>query len=165
MAVAQSKTSSQTKPIKLLLAVSAGGHLNQMYSLKAFWEKYPHAFATFNILHAQSMLKDEKVHWIYYPTNRHVWNNLRNIWLAFTVLWKNKYTHVISTGAAPGVVFGWAARLLGRKFIYIDSFTRTHGLSLSAVLAWPMANVWLTQWPKLAEKHKRFGLKYQGKVL
>ncbi len=161
------------KRIKLFLVASTGGHLIQLYSLKPFWKKYDRVWATFKTPQSQDLLKNETVVWLRYPTNvrsikdwKYVLNSFINVFIVWYYMWKYKITHVISTGAAPGVSAVWTAKILflGRiKSVFIDSFTRMNSMSFSAWLNYFMADHILTQWPKMAKKYKR--LKYKGKVL
>jgi hypothetical protein len=70
---------------------------------------------------------------------------------------------IISTGAAPGLI----ALLLGklvfrRRTIWIDSMANADRLSTSGRLAGRLADLWLTQWPHLAEAG---GPQFWGPVL
>lgn len=83
----------------------------------------------------------------------------------FKSLWvikKIKPTHVISTGAAPGVVMLAAARLSGAKVIWVDSIANTKKLSMSGRIACLFAHRVLTQWRHLDGLH---GAKYMGRVI
>lgn len=70
---------------------------------------------------------------------------------------------VITTGAAPGVLALQIAKLFGIRTAWIDSIANVEELSLSGRLARRHADLWLTQWPHLAEKYD--GLQYRGSVL
>ena len=161
------------KPVKLLLVASSGGHMIQLYSLKKFWEKYPRVWATFKTPQTQDLLAGETVIWLKHPTNvrsikdwKYAINSFINVFIIWYAMLKHKITHVVSTGAAPGVSAIWTAKILflGRiKSVFIDSFTRVNTLSFSAKLNYFIADHILTQWPQMAKKYKR--LKYKGKVL
>ncbi len=168
----QKKKNKQCKP-KLFLVASSGGHLVQLYNLKPFWGKYPRVWATFKTQQSEIMLKNETVLWLRHPTNvrsikdfKYALNSFINVVSMFFFMLRHKVTHVLSTGAAPGVSAIWSARILflGRvKGIFIDSFTRPFSMSFSAKLNYFIADHILTQWPDMAKKYKR--LKYKGKVL
>ncbi|MCC7303920.1 UDP-N-acetylglucosamine--LPS N-acetylglucosamine transferase [bacterium] len=157
------------RPIHLLLVSSTGGHLKQLYELKNFWERYERTWVTFNIANGSSLLKDEKqVVWANYPTNfPNLPNNVKNTFLALKMLLSGKYTHVISTGAGVGVPYIWLGWLLSpflkTKTIFIDSLTRTSGISFSMKLVYFFSHIRLTQWPENTRKYTR--LLYKGKVL
>lgn len=70
---------------------------------------------------------------------------------------------VVTTGAAPGLVALVAAKLLlGCRTVWIDSVASVDRPSLSARLARPVADVWLTQWAHLARPR---GPHYWGAVV
>lgn len=81
---------------------------------------------------------------------------------AFRLIQKLKPTHVISTGAAPGIITLVVARLMGCKTLWIDSIANTKKLSLSGRLACLVANEVFTQWEHLNGKH---GAIYAGRVI
>ena len=75
---------------KLALIASSGGHLFQLYSLKEFWSDKEHFWVSFPTQDAEYLLKDERVYWAYYPTNRNVINLIRNLFLALKLLRGNR---------------------------------------------------------------------------
>ena len=158
------------RPIHLLLVASTGGHLKQLHELKDFWSRYEHTWVTFPNANGPGLLKDEKsVIWSPFPTNfPNLPNNFRNILLALKMVLSGKYTHIISTGAGVGVpyiAFGWIfSPFLKTKSIFIDSLTRTIGISFSMKLVYLFfSHIRLTQWPDNTRRFTR--LLYKGKVL
>ena len=73
---------------------------------------------------ARSLLKGENVYPCYFPTNRNVKNLIRNTFLAWKVLRKEKPDLIISSGAAVAVPFFYLGKLFGAKTIYIEVFDR-----------------------------------------
>ena len=70
---------------------------------------------------------------------------------------------VITTGAAPGYVALRLAKLRGCRTVWLDSIANAEEISMSASLARPYADLWLTQWGELSRKTP--GLQYWGQVL
>jgi hypothetical protein len=157
------------KPIHLLLVASTGGHIKQMHELKDFWSRYEHSWVTFNMGNGPTLLKDEpNVIYAKHPTNfPNFPNNIANTFFALKMILSGKYTHIISTGAGIGVPFIWIGWLfspfLKTKTIFIDSLTRTIGMSFSMRLVYFFSHIRITQWPDNAKRFKR--LVYKGKVL
>jgi len=115
-------------------------------------------------MHSEGVLAEEpNRYWAYEPTNRNIKNLIRNLILALKLISSGKYTHILSTGAGVGVPFIWMGKLFGLKTIFIDSFTRTEGLSLSAKLIYYIADKVLTQWKSNTKKYKK--VIYKGKVV
>ena len=61
---------------------------------------------------------------------------------------------VISTGAAPGLVVILAAKLLGKRTIWVDSVANAAELSMCGRIASHIASRTYTQWPELADGKK-----------
>ncbi len=148
---------------KLALVASSGGHLFQLSSLKNFWSEKEHLWVSFQTEDAKYLLKDEKVYWAFFPTNRSIKNLLKNFYLAFKILKNEKPDAIISTGAAIAVPFIIAGKLFGIKTLYLESITRSEELSLSGRLVKPFVDKLLVQWPQLAEKYKK--TEYQGRII
>ncbi|MHC4126629.1 MAG: UDP-N-acetylglucosamine--LPS N-acetylglucosamine transferase [Planctomycetota bacterium] len=93
------------------------------------------------------------------------WNTLGLVRLALRVGWivlRQRPDVVVTTGAAPGyfaVLFG---KLLGARTAWIDSMANAEHLSLAGRKIGPWADLWLTQWPKLARPQ---GPRYEGAIL
>jgi len=86
--------------------------------------------------------------------------SFREIW---QVIRSRRPDVVVSTGAAPGAIGLFIARLHGIRTIWIDSVANSDKLSLSGRGARWIADLCLTQWPDLASRDSR--LRYFGRVL
>jgi beta-1,4-N-acetylglucosaminyltransferase len=139
----------------LLLVCSSGGHLMQLHELRAAWEPFPRTWVTFDKSDARSLLRDERVIHAFGPTNRNVPNLLRNLRLAWSVIRRERPAAVLTTGAGVAVPFAWIAKLHRIPIVYVESFTRIDGLSLSARMIAPVASRLYGQWPELAQRTSR----------
>ncbi len=148
---------------KVLLVCSSGGHLFEMFALKDFWKDYERMWVCFSTADAKYLLKEEAVAWAYSPTNRDVWNLIRNFFLAWKVLKKQKPFVIVSTGAGVGVPFIIIGSLFGIRTIYVESITRTKELSLTARLIYPFVYQLIVQWPELAKKYSK--AEYHGQII
>ncbi len=149
--------------MKIGLVCSNGGHLFQLSQLRQWWNKYERFWSTFNKLDADFILKGEKVYYGYCPTNRNLKNFIRNIFLAWKILRKEKPDVIISTGAGLAVPFFYIGKVLGIKLIYIESFTRIRELSLTGKIVYPLADSFLVQWEELTRLYPR--VTYIGSLL
>jgi hypothetical protein len=136
---------------EILLVCSSGGHLQQMLALQPTWERYSHVWVTFDKSDVQSLLSNERVVFAHSPTNRSLKNLARNLVLAWRTLRTVRPRVVLSTGAGVAVPFAWLGRLFGARIVYVESFTRVEGLSLSGRLVRPVAHRLYVQWPELAQ--------------
>lgn len=149
--------------MRLCLVASSGGHLLELVSLCEAWQTHARFWVTFHTDDARSLLEGERVIWAYHPTNRNVKNLLKNLWLAWQVLRRERPDYVISTGAGVAVPFLWVGRLLGRRTVYIESVARIEELSLSGRLVYPVVHRFFVQWADLLQRHPR--AVYGGRVL
>ena len=141
--------------MKVALVGSSGGHLTHLYLLKEFWEKEDRFWVTFDKPDARSILKNEKFYPCYYPTNRNVKNTIRNTWLAFKVLRKEKPDLIISSGAAVAVPFFWIGKLFGAKTIYIEIFDRIDKPTMTGKLVYPVTDKFIVQWEELKKVYPK----------
>lgn len=142
------------KNIKICLVGSSGGHLTHLYMLKPMWEKKERFWVTFDKMDANSILKGEKVYHCFFPTNRNLWNLIRNTFLAIKVLHKEKPNLIISSGAAVAVPFFYLGKLRGAKTIYIEVFDRIDKPTLTGRLVKPVTDKFIVQWDEMKEVYK-----------
>ena len=128
---------------------SSGGHLTHLYQLKTFWENKNRFWVTFNKEDANSLLKDEKVYYCHFPTNRSVKALLINTVIAWKVLRKEKPDLIISSGAAVAVPFFYLGKLFGAKTIYIEVFDRIDASTITGKLVYPISDKFIVQWDEM----------------
>jgi UDP-N-acetylglucosamine:LPS N-acetylglucosamine transferase len=146
----------------VLIVCSTGGHLMQMHEMRPAWEPFERVWVTFDKSDARSLLRGEHVLHAFGPTNRNIPNLLRNIRLAWRVIRRERPAAILSSGAGVAVPFAWIGRLYGARTVYVESFTRMDGLSLSARMIAPVAARLYVQWPELAARQKR--LRFAGNL-
>lgn len=148
---------------RVLLVCSAGGHLLQLHKLLGpVWSQYERSWVCLRQPDAEGLLKDERVTWAHGPTNRSLPNLLRNLLLAWRVLQRERPTCIVSTGAGVAVPFLWLGRLQGAHTIYIESFARSSGLSLTGRLVYPFVHEFIVQHRDLASRHA--AAQYYGSI-
>ncbi len=143
------------KDLKICLVGSSGGHLTHLYMLKPIWEKANRFWVTFDKMDANSILKDEKVYHCYFPTNRNLWNLIRNTFLAIKILHKEKPDLIISTGAAVAVPFFYLGKLRGAKTVYIEVFDRIDKSTLTGKLVYPVTDKFIVQWEEMKKVYEK----------
>ncbi len=139
----------------MMLVCTTGGHLLQLLALRAAWEGRSRVWVTHASSDAHSLLDGERVEHAYAPTSRNVRNLVRNAWLAWSVVSRERPRVLITTGAGVAVPFAWIARLRGARIVYVESLTRIDRLSLSARLVAPIVDRLFVQWPELDHVHPR----------
>lgn len=135
--------------MKVCLVGSSGGHLTHLYLLKPFWENEERFWVTFDKEDARSVLKKEVMYPCHFPTNRNLKNLIKNTWLAFKILRKERPDVIISSGAAVAVPFFYLGKLLGAKTIYIEVFDRMNSPTLTGKLVYPVTDKFIVQWEEM----------------
>jgi UDP-N-acetylglucosamine--N-acetylmuramyl-(pentapeptide) pyrophosphoryl-undecaprenol N-acetylglucosamine transferase len=117
-------------PLELTIA-SAGGHLQQAWTLAGRRPSVERIWVTYDVAHARSLLEGERVIFAFHPTTKNLLNAVRNYQLARQVFSERRIDRVVSSGAAVAVPFMIRADQLGIPCHYIESATRVAGPSLS----------------------------------
>jgi hypothetical protein len=144
-----------------LLVASSGGHLLQLVHLSSGLPELDWRWVAFDTPDARHLLAGRDVVYAHHPTNRNLRNLLRNTFLAWRVVRDVRPRVAISTGAGVAVPFLWMARIFGARVIYVESFARTDGLSLSGRLVRPIAHRLFVQWPGSARGRRE---RYVGSI-
>lgn len=148
------KKKKDLKKVKVCLVGSSGGHLTHLYMLKPIWSEMERFWVTFDKTDANSILKGENVYHCYFPTNRNIWNLIRNTFLAIKVLHKEKPDLIISSGAAVAVPFFYLGKIGGAKTIYIEVFDRIDKTTLTGKLVKPVTDRFIVQWDEMLDVYR-----------
>lgn len=137
--------------IKICFVTSSGGHLTHLIQLESVWKKYERFWVTFNKEDSNSILKNEKVEYCYYPTNRNVINLIRNTFLAIKILLRERPKVIISTGAAVAIPFFYIGKILGCKLMYIEVYDRIDLPTITGKVVYPICDKFVVQWEEQKE--------------
>jgi beta-1,4-N-acetylglucosaminyltransferase len=154
---------TEAKLPRALLVCSPGGHLLQMTALEPSWRHLPRTWVTLPGVDVDHLLANERVVFGYGPTvgNRGPRAFLRNAALAWRLISDERPHAIISTGAGLAVPFFIVGRLFGCRLVYVESFTRVRGVSLSGRVILLLADAFFVQWPQAAKGRAR----YRGSLL
>lgn len=145
-----------------MAVASEGGHWVQLMRLRPAFEEgevvyvstnpdLAHAFSVDNFRILPDANMDKKV------------SLLKLLIKAFFLVLKERPSHVISTGAAPGFAALMCGKLIGARTIWVDSIANADELSSAGKKARFVADHWLTQWEHLTSEYD--GLEYKGRVI
>ena len=163
------QTASHRRPRVLALS-STGGHWVQLLRLYPVFDGCELHLATttgdFRQRVAQmSQARGEPVPGYHVFTDANRWQKLRLVRqmleIAALVL-RLRPDVIITTGASCGYFALRAGRLVGARGCWLDSIANAQVLSLSGIKSGPYADLWLTQWPELAQDG---GPLFKGAVL
>lgn len=141
--------------MKVCLVGSSGGHLTHLYLLKPFWNDKERFWVTFDKADVRSVLSEEVVYPCYYPTNRNIKNLIKNTFLAYKILKKERPDLIISSGAAIAVPFFYIGKLFGSKTVYIEVFDRIDASTLTGKLVYPVTDRFIVQWEEMKKVYPK----------
>lgn len=145
-------TAAPERRTRILLVCSSGGHLLQLYRLKPWWVRHDRSWVCFRMPDSTSMLAGEDVAWAYHPTTRNIPNLLRNLWLAWGVLRRERPEVIVSSGAGVAIPFFVLGRLFRIKTVYIEVYDRIDLATVTGKVCYPLSDLFLLQW----EEQRRF---------
>jgi UDP-N-acetylglucosamine:LPS N-acetylglucosamine transferase len=146
--------------MKVLFIMGSGGHTAQMLNLLSKLDKkFDYEYlVNENDLMTQRKIKG-KIHKL--PNPRQFRDNiLSEIYKTITsfmrsILLVRRFDVIISAGPGITVPVFYAAKLLGKKTIFIESWSRVTSKSLSGKLCYPVADLFFVQWLELKKKYPK----------
>lgn len=146
---------------RVLAVASSGGHWVQLMRLRPALEGQSLAFVT-TVAEYRGDVGSARFYTVRQASR---WNQLGLVILAvrlfLIICWERPHV-IVSTGAAPGYLAIRIGKFLGARGVWIDSIANVESLSMSGALVGRHADLWLTQWPHLAETD---GPVFEGAVL
>jgi len=150
--------------LKICLACSPGGHMDEIQRLMPAFEGKEYFFVTHKYEYSRHL---ERAYFIEYKEGyireRIIW--LKTMFIALRILLKERPDVVISTGGGEiAVPFCYAGKLLGANVVFIETLTRVTTRSAAGRLIYLIADLFLVQWEPLL---KKYGTKaqYWGNVI
>lgn len=147
---------------RILAVASAGGHWVQLTRLSAAFADSDTLYVT-TIAGETAPSGDRAVARISDGSRNERWRLAVAAAQLAVLIFRFRPDAVITTGAAPGYLALRLAKLRGCRTVWLDSIANAEEISMSGKLAWPYADLWLTQWEDLAGA--REGLEFWGRVL
>ena len=147
--------SNKIDSLKVCLVGSSGGHLAHLHMLEPFWKDKNRFWVTFDKEDARSVLEGERFYPCYYPTNRNLKNLIRNTFVAWKVLRKEKPDLIISSGAAVAVPLFYIGKLFGAKLFYIEVFDRIDKPTMTGRLVYPIVDKFIVQWEEMKKVYPK----------
>jgi len=157
----------------VMFACNEGGHFSQLLALKDLFGKYNSVVLTDNkranksipalsqvqeIDFAMSFAnKREELSKRKYKTLSHVsyisayWGLLMECWIACK---KHRPKVIISTGSNIAVPLCFVSKIIGSKFIYIETRAKVYNKTISGKIIERFADKIIVQWPEMVEVYK-----------
>ena len=130
----------------IALVGSSGGHLAHMRALTPWLDGHRTLWVTFDKPDSRSTLVGQDVVWAFHPTTRNLYNLIRNIWLAFSLLRRRRPDMVISSGAGVAFAFFLVARMMRIPTVYVEGYDRVDSPTLTGRLCRPFSTRFFVQW-------------------
>ncbi len=149
--------------MKICLAASAGGHFSQLLKLSECWNEHETICITTTEVVREKLREFGRVCIVGECNREHPIKVVRVLIRCIHVILNNKPHIVISTGAAVGCIACLLGKLFGAKVVWIDSITNIERVSLSGRIVLNITDLFLVQWPELAERYRK--VEFVGAVI
>ena len=155
--------SGNKKKLRICLAASAGGHLTQLLKLSESWQGYDTIYVTTSSLVREKLQKYGKIYTVGECNREHMLRVIVVVLRCINIILRERPDVVISSGAAVGCIMCFLGKILGVEIIWLDSITNVERISLSGRMVRYIADLFLVQWPELAEQY--VNVEYAGEVI
>lgn len=157
---ADQESGAEAAPVRICFMASGGGHFQELCGLAGLAERYDHILISTEVNKALAhACPFQRVYQID-EVGQGLWKKspvkiLGTLWRIYHILLQEKPDLVISTGAGIAIPGFLAAKLLGIRTIYIESYARVETLSLAGRVCYRIADLFLVQHACLANRLPR----------
>ena len=140
--------------------------MNQLFRLLDHadsWPQQPTFYVTTLGVLASKLEDKGPVHIIGECNRHHPLRAVRTIIRCLNIAFKERPDVVITTGSMPLALFCFISKLLGARIVWVDSVANIERFSMSGRFVRIFADLFLTQWPELAENDEK--VEYAGSIL
>lgn len=150
--------------MRICLAFSAGGHHFEMRRLMDAFKGNEVFFVTTKKVCTENL---EKVWYIKDTMGSTRLNMFLNMSIvaaqSLRILLLEHPRLIVSTGADVTIPICYLGKVMGLKIVFVESIARVIDLSFSGKIVYPIADLFLVQWPQLKARYKK--AKYWGQVV
>lgn len=162
--------------MRILVVLGEGGHTRQMLQLLdqlgADYE-YHYLLAAEDALSERQIRLPGPVHRIERPRSkvegrtdswpRSTWQTLRSLGQLWPLLRRIRPQAILANGPSVAVPAAFLGKLTGARVIWLETASRVYSLSASARLVYPIADLFIVQWPQLCRRYPK--AVYAGRLL
>ena len=146
--------------VRICFMASGGGHFRELCDLASLAERYDHVLISTDVNKALAEACSFRRVYQIDEVGQGLWRRspakvLGTFWRVFRILRRERPDLVISTGAGIAVPGFLAAKLLGIRTIYIESYARVESLSRAGWVCYHLADRFLVQHACLASRLPR----------
>jgi beta-1,4-N-acetylglucosaminyltransferase len=147
-------------PVRLCFMASGGGHFRELCELTSLAERYGHVLISTEVNKALAEACPFQRVYRIDEVGQGLWKKnpirvLGTFWRLLGILRRERPNLVISTGAGIAVPGFVAAKLLGIRTVYIESYARIESLSLAGRICYHLADRFLVQHARLIKRLPR----------
>lgn len=146
---------AKKKKMRVCLAASAGGHMAQLLKFARILSDYETFVITTSSTVQKKLREYGRVYVVGECNRKRLIRVITVLFRTIQIILREKPDVVISTGAAVGCIACFLGRLIGAKVVWIDSITNVQWISLSGRMVRYVADLFLVQWPDLADKYAK----------
>ena len=144
---------------KVLFICSVGGHLTQMLQLKDMFDNYNYLLVTEKTDVTVNLKDKYNVKFFRYCNGsnfiKYFFINVINAVNSIFTFIKFRPDVIVSTGANTSVPMCYLGRIFGKKVIFIESFAKSRGKTLSGKLVYPIATTFVVQWESMLKYYPK----------
>lgn len=137
--------------------------MSQLLKLTDSWSGYEAVYITTTDVVRNKVRKLSRVYVVGECNHQSPIRVIKVLLRCIKIVYRERPDVVISTGAAAGCITCFLGKLMGAKIIWVDSITNVERISLSGRMVMYIADLFLVQWPELAEQYSN--VEYVGAVI
>ncbi|MGE5223691.1 MAG: PssD/Cps14F family polysaccharide biosynthesis glycosyltransferase [Omnitrophica WOR_2 bacterium] len=134
--------------MKICLVCSQGGHYTETLQILDAFQGHQIFFATY---HSAREADVRQIAPAYFINNigKNYWRMIKASFWALKILLRERPDAILSLGSEIAIPFFYLGKLLRIRTIFIESWCRVDSLSGTGRWVYPVADVFLVQWPEL----------------
>lgn len=136
--------------MKIALICSHGGHLTELLYLMDAFKGHDIFFVTYDNIRTRNL---EYRKYLFPNFGKKPYKMFLNLHKIINILLKEKPDVILSNGAEIAIPFFYLGKLLRKKTIFIECYTRIDTPTITGRLVYPVSNLFLVLWPEMLEKY------------
>lgn len=144
---------------KVLFVSSLGGHLTQLLELESLFNDYNYLLVTEKSDVTLHLKEKYNVEYFKYCNKKkflkYFFINVINAFHSVFLFFKFRPNVIVTTGANTCVPLCYLGFIFRKKVIYIESFSKQNGKTLSGVLCYPVSTIFIVQWESMLKYYKK----------
>ncbi len=137
------------RDMKICLTCSHGGHLTELEALSNAFKGHEIFYITYESVRTKTLRK----RYLFPNMGKNPLCMLLYLPSLISILIMERPSLIISTGAEIAIPVFYIAQLLRIKTVFIEVWTRVKRPTVTGMLVYPVASVFLVQWKSLLEKY------------